>query len=63
MYYVMISFATSLYIYGTIIAAPSVIIMFLRCTKFVNNGGNMTDVYKIFPWIGLNSLIRESAEH
>ncbi len=57
-YYVIISFVTSLYIYGTIIAAPAVIIIFLRCSQFVNNGGNMTDVYKIFPWIGIHSLIR-----
>lgn len=57
-FYVVTSIVTSLYIYGTIIAAPAVIIIFLRCSQFVNNGGNMTEVYKIFPWIGMHSLIR-----
>lgn len=57
-YCLISSIVTSFYIYGTIIAAPAVIIIFLRCSQFVNNGGNMTDVYKIFPWIGMHSLIR-----
>lgn len=57
-YYIIISIVTSLYIYGTIIAAPAVIIIFLRCSQFVTNGGNMTEVYKIFPWIGIHALIR-----
>lgn len=57
-YYIVTSIVTSMYIYGTIVAAPAVIIIFLRCTNFVNNGGNMTDVYKVFPWIGMHSLIR-----
>jgi hypothetical protein len=58
LYYFVVSVVTSLYIYGTIIAAPAVIMTFLKCSNFTRNGGNMTEVYKIFPWIGMHSLIR-----
>jgi hypothetical protein len=41
LYFFVISIVTSLYIYGTIIAAPAVIMIFLKCSGFVRNGGNM----------------------
>lgn len=34
--------------------------MFLRCSNFARNG-NMADVYKVFPWIGMHALIRETS--
>ncbi len=60
--YFIISIVTSLYIYGTIIAAPAVIIIFLKCSNYIRNN-NLNDVYKIFPWIGIHSLVRETSSN
>ena len=57
----IISIVTSLYIYGTIIAAPAVIMIFLRCSNFARNQGNLMEVYKIFPWIGMHQIVRETS--
>ena len=51
---------TTLYIYGTIVAAPAVIIFILKCCNTIRGDG-ITDVYKLFPWIGTHSIIRDTS--
>ena len=58
--YGLSSIVTSLYIYVTIVCSPSVILLFLRCTRF-GRRENFLDISKIFPWIGNHSLIRQAA--
>lgn len=58
--YLGISIVTSLYIYGTIVAAPAVILLILRlCSNIRPEGYN--DVFKLFPWIGTHAIIRETS--
>lgn len=58
--FIIISIVTSLYIYGTIVAAPAVILLILRCCRFLRADG-MNDVFKLFPWIGIHAIIRETS--
>lgn len=55
--YLGISIVTSLYIYGTIVAAPAVILLILRMCNHLRAEG-FNDVFKLFPWIGTHALIR-----
>lgn len=55
--YTIISVATSLYIYGTIIAAPAVILTILKACRFALND-RLHDILKLFPWIGVHAIIR-----
>jgi uncharacterized membrane protein len=57
LFYTIISIATSLYIYGTIIAAPAVILIILKICRFAMNE-RLNDVLKLFPWIGVHAIIR-----
>jgi hypothetical protein len=58
--FVVISIVTTLYIYGTIVAAPAVIIMILRACNSIRGEG-FNDVYKLFPWIGTHAIIRDTS--
>lgn len=61
--YTVISIVTTLYIYGTIVAAPAVIIMLLRCCNQIRGEGAFNDVYKLFPWIGTHTIIRDTSQN
>lgn len=58
--FLVISVVTSLYIYGTIVAAPAVILLILRCCRFLRAEG-MNDIFKLFPWIGVHAILREAS--
>lgn len=58
--YMGISIVTSLYIYGTIVAAPAVILLILRTCNYLRPEG-FNDVFKLFPWIGTHAIIRETS--
>lgn len=58
--YLGISVVTSLYIYGTIVAAPAVILLILRLCNYLRPEG-FNDVFKLFPWIGTHAIIRETS--
>lgn len=58
--YMGISIVTSLYIYGTIVAAPAVILLILRGCNYLRPEG-FNDVFKLFPWIGTHAIIRETS--
>jgi hypothetical protein len=58
--YMGISIVTSLYIYGTIVAAPAVILLILRACNYLRPEG-FNDVFKVFPWIGTHAIIRETS--
>lgn len=58
--FLVVSIVTSLYIYGTIIAAPAVILLLLRCCRFMRAEG-MNDIFKLFPWIGIHAIIRDTS--
>jgi hypothetical protein len=58
--FLVISIVTSLYIYGTIVAAPAVILLLLRCCRFMRAEG-MNDIFKLFPWIGIHAILREAS--
>jgi len=61
--FTVISIVTTLYIYGTIVAAPAVIIMLLRCCNQIRGEGAFNDVYKLFPWIGTHTIIRDTSQN
>jgi hypothetical protein len=58
--YLGISIVTSLYIYGTIIAAPAVILLILKACNYLRVDG-LNDVFKLFPWIGIHAVIRDTS--
>jgi hypothetical protein len=58
--FIIISIVTSLYIYGTIVAAPAVILLILRCCRIMQ-ANPMNDVFKLFPWIGIHAIIRDTS--
>ena len=58
--YLLISVVTSLYIYGTIIAAPALIILMIKCCRFLRQD-SMAQIFKLFPWIGIHAIIRQTS--
>lgn len=58
--FTVVSIVTSLYIYGTIVAAPAVILLALRCCRFMRADG-LNDIFKLFPWIGIHAILRETS--
>lgn len=50
---------TALYIYATIIASPAFIVLIINCCRDVN----LNEVYRIFPWVGIHSVVREASEN
>lgn len=58
--FLIISIVTSLYIYGTIVAAPAVILLILKCCKGDRLEG-INDIFKLFPWIGIHAIIRDTS--
>ena len=58
--YLGISIVTSLYIYGTIVAAPAVILFILKTCNYLRMDG-LNDVFKLFPWIGVHAVIRDTS--
>ena len=54
------SVTTTLYIYGTIVAAPAMILLVMRVCNFAN-GPNLGDLSRLFPWIGVHAVIRDAS--
>jgi hypothetical protein len=58
--FMIISIVTSLYIYGTIVAAPAVILLLLKTCNYLRVEG-LNDIFRLFPWIGVHAIIRDTS--
>jgi len=58
--FMVISIVTSLYIYGTIVAAPAVILLLLKSCNYLRIEG-LNDIFRLFPWIGIHAIIRDTS--
>ena len=56
----MVSATTVLYIYGTIVAAPAMILLVMRSCNFMRGQG-MGELFRLFPWIGVHAVIRDAS--